>query len=204
VRTKVEIQRDIFAEEIRTQLYDPASARRIPLIIHEAAQGNFAPFLAAAIPINRSAPEMVADGMYLCVTTAEDTSSVDPTEAERLSAGTMFGHYRVFEQVRASKLWPRGKVPEGYDQPISSDLPVLIISGFMDPITPPRWGEEVARHLPNSRHVILPHGAHMPVGLTHLEILDRMILEFLRSADARHLDVSGVDQMLPPPFATEK
>ena len=50
-------QRDVFAE----------SARRIPLIIHQAAQGDFAPFLKDAIPTDRSKPDFIADGMYLSV-----------------------------------------------------------------------------------------------------------------------------------------
>jgi len=36
-------------------------------------------------------------------------------------------------------------------------VPVLIFSGYLDPVTPPERGEEVAKYLPNSRHVIIPH-----------------------------------------------
>jgi Predicted hydrolases or acyltransferases (alpha/beta hydrolase superfamily) len=49
----VEIQRDIFAEKIRTRLYGRESARRIPLIIHRAAAGDFGPFLEDVIPKDR-------------------------------------------------------------------------------------------------------------------------------------------------------
>src|SRR6185312_13423388 len=67
----VEIQRDILAERIRTWLYARDKARRIPFIIHQAAQGDFAPFLQEAI--GPSIPDFIADGMYLSVTCAEDT-----------------------------------------------------------------------------------------------------------------------------------
>src|SRR5262249_19692620 len=62
----VEIQRDVFAEKIRTWMYDRDQAARIPLIVHHAAEGDFAPFLQQAI--SPSIPDFVADGMYLCVT----------------------------------------------------------------------------------------------------------------------------------------
>jgi hypothetical protein len=45
----VEIQRDIFAEKLRTWMYGRDKAQRIPFIIHQAAQGDFAPFLHEAI-----------------------------------------------------------------------------------------------------------------------------------------------------------
>ena len=44
-------------------------------------------------------------------------------------------------------MWPRGEIPADFLEPVSSNAPVLIFSGSMDPITPPKYGEEVARHL---------------------------------------------------------
>lgn len=196
----VEIQRDVFAEKLRSQLYTPSGARQIPFIIHQAARGEFAPFLKLTIPSNRSAPDFIADGMYLSVTCAEDTPFVDAAAAARMNAQNIFGNYRVFQQRRACAIWPQGRLPKGYDQPVVSNIPVLILSGYMDPVTPPVWGEEVARHLPNSKHVIIRHHAHVPVGLSHIECLDKLILEFLSRGNARELDVSCVEQMMPPPF----
>jgi pimeloyl-ACP methyl ester carboxylesterase len=59
----VEIQRDIFAEKLRFRMYSPDGARRVPLIIHQAARGDFRPFLKEAIPADRSVPDFIADGM---------------------------------------------------------------------------------------------------------------------------------------------
>jgi len=198
----VSISRDVFAENIRFLLYDPAAARRIPLIIHEASRGNFGPFLAAAIPVDRSAPDVVADGLYLSITAAEDTGRIDPAEVKGLTEGSLFGRYRVDQQMRASTLWPRASLPAGYELPVESDVPVLILTGFMDPVTPPAWGDEVARHLSRSRHVIIPHSGHIPFSLSHQEVLDKLILDFLDAGDATRLDTTGVDRMLPPPFVT--
>jgi hypothetical protein len=72
----------------------------------------------------------------------------------------------------------------------------------MDPVTPPAWGDEVARHLSRSRHVIIPHSGHIPFSLSHQEVLDKLILDFLDAGDATRLDTTGVDRMLPPPFVT--
>lgn len=199
----VEVQRDIFAEKLRNRMYSRDSARRIPLIIHQAAQGDFGPFLKEAIPADRSVPDFIADGMYLCVTCAEDVPFIDQNEAAKANAGNPFGNYRVEQQTRACSMWPQGKIPDGYHEPVSSDIPVLIFSGYMDPVTPPERGEEVASHLPNSKHVIIPHGAHGIEGLTNVECLDKLMLEFLSKGNARDLDTTCMERVGPPPFVTD-
>jgi len=199
--TPVEIQRGVFGEKIRTWMYDRDKAARIPLIVHRAAQGDFAPFLQQAIA--PSIPDFVADGMYLSVTCAEDVPFINQEEAAKLTAGNSFGNYRVFQQTRACQVWPRGEIPTDFLEPVRSNAPVLIFSGNMDPVTPPKYGEQVARYLPNSKHVVIPQAGHGVDGLTDPGCIDRIAIEFLDKGDAKNLDVSCVDQMAPPPFVTK-
>jgi hypothetical protein len=57
----LEIQRDIFAEKIRTWMYGRDHSSRITLKLHHAAQGDLTPLLREA---NRtSKPDIKADGM---------------------------------------------------------------------------------------------------------------------------------------------
>ena len=199
--TPVEIQRGVFGEKIRTWMYDRDKAARIPLIVHRAAQGDFAPFLKEAIA--PSIPDFVADGMYLSVTCAEDVPFINQEEAAKLTAGNPFGNYRVFQQTRACGMWPRGEIPSDFLEPVRSNAPVLIFSGNMDPVTPPKYGEQVARHLPNSRHVVIPQAGHGVDGLTDPGCIDRIAIECLDKGDAKNLDVSCVERMAPPPFVTK-
>jgi pimeloyl-ACP methyl ester carboxylesterase len=198
--TAVEIQRDIFAEKIRNWMYSRDSSNHIPLIVHQAAHGDWTPFLGDAI--TPSISDFIADGMYLSVTCAEDVPFIDQEEAARMNAGNPFGNYRVFQQTRACSMWPRAKIPDDFRDPVSSNVPVLIFSGNMDPVTPPQRGEEVAHYLPNSRHVIIPEGAHGPFGLTNLGCVDRIIIDFMDKGDVKDLDLSCIKGMAPPPFAT--
>ena len=200
-RTTVEIQRNVFAEKIRTWMYDRDQAARIPLIIHHAAQGDFGPFLKQAIA--PSTPDFIADGMYLSVTCAEDVPFINQQEAAALNANNPFGNYRLFQQTRACGMWPRGEIPTDFLEPVRSNAPVLIFSGNMDPVTPPKYGEEVASHLPNSRHIIVPEAGHGLDGLSDPGCIDRIAIEFLDKGDAKNLDVSCVEQMKRPPFATK-
>jgi len=196
----VEIQRDIFAEKVRTWMYGRDKARRIPFIVHQAAQGDFAPFLREAI--SQSISDSIADGMYLSVTCAEDIPFIDQAEAAKLNEGNPFGNYRVFQQTRACSVWPQGKIPADYHDPVSSNIPVLIFSGSMDPVTPPQRGDEVAKYLPNSRHVIISQAGHGAHGLSDQGCVDRIIIELMDKKSARDLDTSCVERMAAPPFTT--
>jgi pimeloyl-ACP methyl ester carboxylesterase len=120
------------------------------------------------------------------VVCSEDDPLIDPDEARRLAEGTFLGTYRVDQQRRACALWPRGELPEGYAEPVRSDAPVLVLSGHRDPVSPPHWGEKVAAHLPNGRHVVLAGGFHVDAGTCTQELVTR----FLETGSAADLDTS--------------
>ncbi len=46
------------------------------------------------------------------------------------------------------------------NQPVTSDVPVMILAGHFDPITPPEWGQMAAQTLPNSTYFEFPHAGH--------------------------------------------
>jgi pimeloyl-ACP methyl ester carboxylesterase len=89
-----------------------------------------------------------------------------------------------------------------YHEPVSSSIPVLIFSGNLDPATPPQRGQEVAKYLPNSRHVIVPEAGHGMDGLSDQECVNRLIIEFMDKGSAKDLDTSCIMRMAPPPFVT--
>ena len=45
--------------------------------------------------------------------------------------------------------------------PLASDVPVLLLSGGLDPVTPPAYAEEVAKTLRNHRHVVAAGYGHI-------------------------------------------
>ncbi|PYQ22410.1 MAG: hypothetical protein DMF79_06000 [Acidobacteria bacterium] len=142
----------------------------------------------------------IAGGLYLSVTCTEDVPFIDSREAERLAAGTALGLYRVREQRAACQEWPRGPLDPGFRRPVDSRAPTLIVSGERDPVTPPRLGEQVVRHLPNGRHVVIPQGAHVPSGIEPIGCLDDILLRFYETASAKDLDAGCLKDMRAPPF----
>ena len=132
-------------------------------------------------------------GMYLSVTCAEDLPLIKPGEGERNGANTFLGDYRLRQQRAACALWPRGTIPANYGEPTVSDVPVLILTGQWDPVTPPIYGDTVAKYLAHSLHVIVPHGGHGFDGLTGPDCIDNLTSGFVEKGSTAGLDASCVN-----------
>lgn len=193
---------EVFFEKLRSLMYQPSTARLIPLILHRAAAGDLGPFYAATKP---RGPGLYADGMFLSVICSESMALMDYSAAAAPARGTAFGDYRLRRQREACAQWPAAAVAEDHLRPVVSNVPVLLISGEFDPVTPPEWAERVAATLPNSRHIVIPGSGHIFDGMTGIETcLDPLILAFFETGDAKAVDGQCVSEMRPPPFVTSQ
>jgi pimeloyl-ACP methyl ester carboxylesterase len=102
-------------------------------------------------------------------------------------------------RMRPCEFWPKGDIPASYRDPVKSDKPVLLLSGEADPVTPPAWAEETAKHLSKSRHLVVPGAGH---GVSATGCVPRLIEQFLKDADPAQLDASCVQKQHRPPFFT--
>jgi pimeloyl-ACP methyl ester carboxylesterase len=187
---------EVFFEKLRSLMYQPAGARRLPFILSRAAAGDLAPFFAAT-----KSSFAYADGMAFSVICPEGMALMDVMVARSAAKATPFGDYRLRRQQEACAHWPVAKVPADHVPPVRSNTPVLLISGELDPVTPPALADEVAKTLPNAKHVVIPESGHMFDGMSGVDsCLDPLILRFLKSGDAKSLDASCIATMKPPPF----
>ena len=64
-------------------------------------------------------------------------------------------------------------------EPVESNLPVLLISGWFDPITPPSFAEEAAQFLPGSTHIVSRTRGHGIWVWGYDSCVDRIVADFL-------------------------
>ncbi|MBL8123957.1 MAG: alpha/beta hydrolase [Pyrinomonadaceae bacterium] len=192
--TRVRLSRDLAGEAVRYMLYNPGAASRIPLAVSEAAKGNFAPLAEAAIFYRQNIVATGATGLYLSITCAEDLPFTGMSDAakQRADDETFLGDYRLRQQREACGEWPRAAVEKGYSELVHSKVPVLIMTGLWDPVTPPLYGDRVAKGLSNSVHVVVPSGGHGFGGLRGTECIDKLKTAFIRTADPKGLETSCV------------
>lgn len=162
--SEVTITRDAFARVIGGLLYQAEATSLIPLTIARAAEGDFRPFVGQAEYLRTSSNGLVSNGLYYSVVCTEDRPLFDERSLAEAAAGTFLGPTHADELLRVCERWPQGNVSAGFRAPVTSDVPVLLLSGELDPVTPPRWADEASRTLSRSLHVIISGTGHGTLG----------------------------------------
>lgn len=197
--TTVAVDRMRFVEEIHVGLLRVERTTMLPLVIHEAATGNFEPFLELAVP--GTPPQVIAEAEYLSVVCPEETAFFSPEEAQIRSAGTFVGTYFTSEFKEACLEWELPAHPQYPIEWIRPDVPTLVVSGDRDPITPVEYGDEIAASLNNALHLKIHRMPHDFSGLQGASCLDDIIFLFLQDKDLSNLDTSCLSTIEARPFA---
>ncbi|HZH03582.1 MAG TPA: alpha/beta hydrolase, partial [Myxococcaceae bacterium] len=93
--------------------------------------------------------------------------------------------------------WPTGTLPKDAFQPVHSTVPTLVLSGELDPVTPPARGTEVSATLSSSRHLIAPGVGH---GVSSQGCVPRLIAALMETGNVGGLDTSCMKGYSAPPF----
>jgi pimeloyl-ACP methyl ester carboxylesterase len=196
------ITRAGFADGLWQALFEPDRAHRIPMVIHHAAAGDFGPFLQLDVA-TAPPPRRYYNGAHLSIVCPEETQHIANGEVEQMHRDTFVPADRTSDYIKACELWQVPTLAAETLKPVRVDVPTLIISGYMDPVTPPSWGDDAARFLPRSRHVVIRHLSHESNGLQNAECLDQLFAQFVAEPDAHALDISCTEQIRPPAFVLE-
>ena len=174
-----------FAYAMRGLLYGRAS--NVHEALMETSEGDFSNL--ASYYLQRTGWVGSAGGeagYHFSALCPEDVLPLTDSQVAESSAGTFMGDHLIAGYREVCAAWGVKALPDSFWEPVKSDLPVLVISGERDPVTPPAWGDAVAEHLPNSVHVIVPGGGHGPGN----ECTARMEATLFEEASVSNLDTS--------------
>jgi len=200
-KEKVKISRAAIAPTVRSLMQSVESSAELPMQIHQAFQGNYSPLAEAALVVRRAFPKTVSLGTFLGISSIEDVAISDPKEIARVSTGTFLRDDYFKQLQRVAAILPTKKMPADYRAPVRSAIPTLLISGFVDPATPPSGAEDVARDLSSSSHVVVRYGSHSYDGMS--PCVDTIMATFITRGSVEGIDISCVDQIRRPPFVTK-
>jgi pimeloyl-ACP methyl ester carboxylesterase len=190
--------RNELAAAIRLLAYQPRSIAILPLLIHEAANNNFIPLAAQFQLTVSSVSDALSLGMHNSVVCSEDLPFIDRDEIDFAMLDATYIGALQFEALEAiCSIWPRGPIDDDFAAPLATDIPVLLLSGEADPITPPRYAELAAVALGNARHLIGKNQGH---GQLAAGCMPRIIADFVATADPAGLDVGCMDNTFVMPF----
>jgi pimeloyl-ACP methyl ester carboxylesterase len=201
----VRLTRNALVTTLRYMLYGPLGASLLPLNVHLAAQGDWKPMAETARSFSAGSGSSLADGYYLSLTCSEDVPFIREDEIPAAIQGTFLGDFRIRKQQAACAAWPVPPVGREFLDPVTSDVPVLLISGERDPVTPPSNGERVARTLKNSLHVVVPDAGHAYGGVAGAyECVNRLLVQFIETGTVKGLDPSCLERTKRPEFALKR
>jgi pimeloyl-ACP methyl ester carboxylesterase len=143
--------------------YQSEDLHTLPAAITALEHGNvepLAPFVEAALGNYRSAS--TSHGLYLSVTCHDEYPFDDPQVIERAAAAA--GDLRQFALsdlgLAACPAWPAGTASKGERLPIQSDVPIAMLSGDLDPVTPVSWAKIALLTLPRASLFHFPGVGH--------------------------------------------
>ena len=190
------LDRKMLASLLRTPLYVPQLSAVLPYALAEADRGNFTPLVALSAAVSGGVSENFAVGMHFAVICAEDLPRIG-SMAGGQSDATRFGFAFVELYRQACSLVPTRPVPPEFYTVPASKVPVLILSGGLDPATPPRHGESIAQRLGNAKHIIAPNLGH---GISAQGCAPMLVSRFIRDASSDRVDGQCLTRIPAPNF----
>jgi pimeloyl-ACP methyl ester carboxylesterase len=167
----------------------------LPLLVFEAATENYFERLASQMLIAATGlQQSIAQGMELSVVCSEDFPFFphNSDNSQYLMGDLMLQASRI-----QCGIWPTDPAPEGFHEPVRSDIPVLLLSGELDPVTPPRYAEQLLPWFPNATHLVATGQGH---SVTGRGCLGKLVSEFIVAAGMENVDTACIKQLQSTPY----
>jgi len=192
------LTRGVLLGMVRGPLYAPQVAAALPSAIGQAARGRFDALAGLAQVVGGRRGLRLATGMHFAVVCAEDFARLNQA-VDRPGADFGDDFAALYRDVCAS--WPRGEVPAAFYNLTPATAATLVLSGGLDPATPPRHGARAAQALgAKARHVVVPNAGH---GVMALGCMRDVVYRFVDAAsddEALQVDVACATAIPRPPM----
>ena len=178
---------------VHSMLYSPADARRLPFLVHSAAQGRWQPFVARRNLGADSTPEgSSATLLYLAVICAEDMPRFTPALIASDDAPLTRDFARRLPGLCRAMKVPAVTLPA----PTTIEAPVLLLSGALDPVTAPHRAASAARTMTHAQLLSAPNVGH---GVSQLGCAPRLLRAFLDHPEQK-VDGTCLNEIPAPTF----
>lgn len=175
-RDRVTITRRDFAERLFILMYAPSRGRRGIKALRQALAGDWRPFAELALATSYWQHDR-SIGMQLSVLCSENALRLAHADTAMLAAKSPLGLPIAAELLAACAEWPHGAIAPEDTMRVVSSAPVLLISGGLDPVTPPELADSAALGLPNSTKFVDSTAGHAMFYDKQVALLTSFILK---------------------------
>jgi pimeloyl-ACP methyl ester carboxylesterase len=152
---------------VQNAFYGPAYPKfktaYLPLLIDKVSSGNTELLYPWADDyVDKWGEDGYAWGLYFAVNCQDDASSITPDmiAAQIADFPELDGYFRHRDELDICAAWGLDPASPLASGPVISDIPVLVLTGRYDPITPPEWGKVATQNLSNRSYVEFPASGH--------------------------------------------
>lgn len=195
--TKLIIDETKFTGNLRFQLYGMEGRSMVPLVIHQAFLGNYQPLIG--LMARTEGEQLVYTGLLFNIVCNEDMPRLSIADKAADADNNFDGKDSQLAWSMVCPFFPKYRPSEDFYQRVTADIPTLILSGNLDPVTPPSNGEYSAKSLPNSHHIVIENASHTVAMST---CASDIINEFLTSKTPSKLDESCLKDIPQETFMT--
>lgn len=196
--TQTQLGEQELSAAVRLLSYSDETMSALPLLIHEAQDGQPQALAAQYLMIKRSLDTQIANGMHFAVVCSEDAPRWDERPVSQPDvAKTYMGETFMTAMRTICEQWPRGPVDEEFSKPLNSAIPTLVLSGGNDPVTPARYAAQILPGLSKSKHLVLEGQGH---GQITVGCMPRVVADFITAGDVNSLDDACLMTVGPAPF----
>jgi pimeloyl-ACP methyl ester carboxylesterase len=178
---------------VRMFAYTPETAALLPLSIAEGLKGDYTPLAGQTQVLTGDMSDLAENAMQLSVICAEDA---DLLASRPQDENTVLGNNLVDGIKAACEVWPHEQRPADFHAPLKTDKPVLVLEGEFDPVTPPRYGEQVMKGFSNAKLIVAKGQGHNVIGRG---CIPKLVGDFVDKLDPKALDAKCVDRLGPMP-----
>ena len=198
-RVDIVVDRMLVAGVVRLLAYSSQTASLLPVLIDAAHAGDYRGFATQALLVSEAMEELSV-GLNYAVVCTEDMPYAGRVDLDE-QAATYLGAAFVEVAAGVCEHWPRGVLDDDLRDPLASDAPVLMLSGELDPITPPAYADQAAAGLANAVQVVGRGQGH---GMLMVGCVPRLMADFVETADPGSLDLDCVERIRPFPLFTSR
>lgn len=193
---ELKLTRAKLQQALRFALYSNRYRALIPMVVEQATRGDYSALVGLMLAQDFAADLSV--GVNFAVVCGEDRPFWT-AQRQAEFAQSYLGQSWLQGAESSCDVWQVKPVAADYTAPLQTDTPVLLLSGGLDPVTPPGWAELAMAKMRNARHLVAPHATHIVASQT---CAPKLISQFINQQSAAELDERCLQQELRKAFLT--
>ena len=158
-----------FVAELFNFFYLEEYVRVLPALVAQAHAGDLTPLANAVAPVEHEHAGTGSQGMYNSMHCTGESGLMDPERAlanidDELIAEHWFPHVRLGAAVaEVCARWDAEQLYDPADITLDTEVPTLIVTGELDQVSLPRYGQQIDDALPTSHLIEVPQAVHSPL-----------------------------------------